>query len=107
MIKTIQQIDFDEIFFFAEKEYGINWNTCNDIFFGNSIDYNNVTDFEYIEWQCYMGFWKDESSFDIKASSFTKEEVLGMTSPEQSYLIVAAYLESLGFKGSMIQIDSR
>ena len=104
-MKSVKQIEFDEIFYFAEKKYGIGWNPCNDIFFGNALDYGSVSDF--CDWGAYIDpkvFGDDKNK---KASSFTKEEVLDMSDHDQSYVITAAYLESIGLEDDEIQVDCR
>jgi hypothetical protein len=105
-MKIIKQIDFSDIFIFAEKEYGISWNSCNDLFFNDPLTYKSVTDFYFEEWQGYTSFWKDESSFEIKAQDFSKEEVLEMDETSKAYTIMAAYCEQLGITDT-VQIDCR
>ena len=105
---TVIQIDFVGLFNFAKEKYDIPWNLCNTLFFKNEIlQYKSVTDFCYGEWQGYCNFWKDETSFEIKASSFLKEEVLAMEDDDKAYVILAAYIESLGITEDEIQIDCR
>ena len=36
---TRNEVDFSEIFEFADKKFGIDWNRANDMFFNNSLDY--------------------------------------------------------------------
>ena len=105
-VKTVTQVGFAEIFNFATEKYGIHWNPCNDIFFGNSLDYHSVTDWQVGDWQGYTGPLKDEMSEDANASEFTKEEVLAMKDIDKSYVILDAYFESLGVTGE-VQIDCR
>ncbi len=107
-MKIVKQIGFSAVFKFAETQYGISWNVTNDIFFHNVLSYKSVTDFYMGEWQGNTSFWKDETSFNIKASSFTKDEVLDMNDSDKANVILAAYLESLGLTGDDdIQIDCR
>ena len=34
---TRNEADFDELFYYAEEHFGINWNECNRMFFDESI----------------------------------------------------------------------
>lgn len=43
---TYNECDFSEIFRFAEKNHGISWNKCNDVFFRSLLDYEKHNDFE-------------------------------------------------------------
>lgn len=106
-MKTIKQIDFADIFAYADQYYSVSWNACNDLFFHTVLEYGSVSDFELGEWQGYCDFWKDETSFEIKASSFTKEDVKGMDDRDRATIILAAYCESEGIEDSTIQIDCR
>lgn len=42
----INKIDFSEIFHYATKKYGIQWNPCNDMFFNNSLDYKSFNEYD-------------------------------------------------------------
>lgn len=41
-IKQVTTVDFSDIFWFAEKPpHKVDWNKCNDIFFGDLLDYKS------------------------------------------------------------------
>ena len=90
-MKKVIVIDFDKIFNFAEEEYGIDWNTCNDIFFNGRFEYSKHNSVDMGDWVEYVGFEKVKDN----AHDYTKEEVLAMDDNDKSYVITAIYLESL------------
>lgn len=46
MPKQQTTVSFDEIFYYAEKRHGIQWNPCNDLFFRTEvIRYHRATSF--------------------------------------------------------------
>ena len=102
-MKTVKQIDFDEIFHYAERKYGIHWNNANDIFFNSVLKYGSVTTV-YGGDDClgYTSMYdEDKNSLD-----YTVEEVQAMNDNDKGYLIVAAYLSENNIKGE-IQVDCR
>ena len=105
----VYQVNFASIFYFAKEMYDLNWNPCNDLFFrADILDYKSVSDFLMEEWQGNCSFFTDwHEMADIKASNFTKEEVLAMDDVTKAYVIIAAYLELLGFINEDVQIDCR
>jgi hypothetical protein len=44
---TLNRCSFDEIFNFAGDVYGIDWNTANDVFYGNILTFRSFNEFEY------------------------------------------------------------
>ena len=40
------KIDFSEIFAHATKEFGIEWNPCNDLFFDTALDYKSYNEYD-------------------------------------------------------------
>jgi len=102
-MKTVVQIDFADVFHFADREYGISWNPANDVFFGHAFRYGSVTDFYPEDWDSHI----EEIEGDFKkASDVPKEIVAKMSNHDKSYVITAAYLESKNLTGE-IQIDCR
>lgn len=96
-------IDFSNIFKFAEDEYGIDWNTANDIFFNGRLEYTKHTSVDMGDWLEYIDLNIEEKE---KAGDYTKEEVLAMSDNDKSYVITGAYLESLEIEdGADILID--
>ncbi len=35
------EVDFSDIFSYAEKKFGVGWNPANDMFFGHSLTYKS------------------------------------------------------------------
>jgi hypothetical protein len=102
-MKKVTVIDFAQIFKFAEEQYGIDWNSANDIFFNGRLEYTKHTSVDMGDWIEYIDLNIEEKE---KAGDYTKEEVLAMTDNDKSYVITAAYLESLDIqKGEDILID--
>jgi hypothetical protein len=90
-VKKVTVIDFSKIFNFAEEQYGIDWNTANDVFFNGRLEYGKHTGVDMGDWVEYVGF----EAVKDNAHDYTKEEVLAMDDYDKSYVITAAYLESL------------
>ena len=42
---TRNEVDFSEIFDYADEKFGIDWDRANDMFFGNSLDYKSHNEF--------------------------------------------------------------
>ena len=104
-MKTKLVVEFSNIFWFAEEHYGIDWNTCNDIFFNGRLEYTKHTSVDMGDWVEYVSFYDDDGVKD-KAGDYTKEEVLAMNDNDKSYVITAAYLEFLNIKdGREILVD--
>lgn len=92
MFKNRQVYNFSPIFKYAEKHYEIGWNQANDIFFGNVLEYGKYTDVYPFDWASYID---QEDNHRSKALDYTAEEVLAMSKSDQSYIILAAYFESV------------
>jgi len=102
-MKNKYVIDFSDIFKFAEKQYGIEWNHANDIFFNGRLEYTKHTSVDMGDWVEYIN---EKTEIKDKAGDYTKEEVLAMDDNDKSYLITAAYLETQDLKdGDEILID--
>jgi len=101
-MKSRKIFDFGEIFHFAEKNYGIGWNPCNRVFFGNSLEYGKHTTVYPGEWGAYINL---NIELKEKASDYTREEVEKMNDIDKSYIILAAYFESLGVKDDEVLVD--
>lgn len=43
---SFTQVDFSEIFYYAEEKFDIGWNACNDLFFNKSLTYKSYDEFE-------------------------------------------------------------
>jgi hypothetical protein len=101
-VKKVIVIEFSNIFDFAEEQYGIDWNTCNDIFFNGRFEYTKHNSVGMGDWVEYVSF--EEVKDNVQ--DYTKEEILAMDDYDKSYVITAIYLESLGIhKGEDILID--
>lgn len=102
-MKTLKIFNFDDIFRFADKHYGIHWNTCNDVFFGNSLEYQRHSTVYPGDWAAYVDLKMEPCK--AKASDYTKEEVEAMTNLDKSYVILSAYFESLNITDSEVLVD--
>jgi len=101
-MKTVKQIEFSEIFHYAEK-YGVGWNEANDLFFNDPLQYGSVTDlYGGDDWRGYTSFWEG----DQKALDFTVEEVQAMDDTDKARVIIGAFLNENNIKGD-IQVDCR
>jgi hypothetical protein len=103
MFKNRKIFNFAEIFNYAEKQYGINWNPCNDVFFGNSLEYGKHTEVYPADWSAYTSF--SDVMVRPRASNYTRKEVECMTDCDKSYVILSAYFESLGVTDSVVLVD--
>ena len=101
-MKTLKIFEFDEIFHYAENEYGIDWNTCNDVFFGNSLEYQRHTTVYPADWAAYIDLKLEVKD---KASDYTKDEVNAMTGNDKSYVILSAYFESINVTDGEVLVD--
>ncbi len=101
-MKTLTVVDFSDIFNFATKHYGIGWNECNDVFFGNSLEYGKHTTAYPSDWPEYIDL---KIELKDKASDYTKEEVEQMSDVDKSYVILSAYFESLNISESEVLVD--
>ena len=60
----ITMIDTYELFSFAEKNFRIQWNPCNDLFFRSEVDkYKNYTEFELGEPLEYISSESDNKDY--------------------------------------------
>jgi len=102
-MKRLKIFDFADVFKFAEDNYGIGWNESNNVFFGNSLDYQRHTSVYPGDWGGYVSF--EDDYIKDKASEYTKEEVAKMSDVDKSYVVLEAYLESLGITDDEVLID--
>ena len=82
---TRTEVDFSEIFEFAEKDHGIKWNAANDLFFRNEVlRYQRHDDLtlEDIEWElCEEGFAAEgdvKKAFEILLDFMKKKNLKEM-----------------------------
>lgn len=113
-MKTKQIQDFDAIFNFAYKKYGISWNEANDVFFDNAFDYGKMSEAKLgLEIFAYLGTKEisEKLVFDLDkkideigkvTGLFTKEEVLSLSDYEKSLIITAEYFESINATGEVL-----
>jgi hypothetical protein len=99
--KTYKVFDFSDIFDYAGKEYGISWNECNKVFFGNSLEYQRHTKVYPSDWAAYA----DPDIIKDKPSDYSKEEVAAMCDLDKSYVILSAYFESLNITDGEVLVD--
>lgn len=87
---------FTEIFMFAEDEFGIGWNPCNDLFFNGPIEYRNVTNLDIDEMVEYLSGDIVNDNYDLPKpfSEYTKDEILEMDDKDKAYFIIAKFMIS-------------
>lgn len=86
--KVINETDFSEIFHFAEKEFGIGWNPCNDLFFGGPLTYQSFDDRELDELIEYT----DEAGSGREIADYSKEEILKMRDNDKAWFILGKFM---------------
>ena len=101
-MKTLKVFNFADIFHFAEKQYGIEWNKCNDVFFNGSLEYSKHCTVYPSDWSAYIDL---ELESKDNASDYTSEEVEAMTDCDKSYVILSAYFESLNISDDEVLVD--
>ena len=101
-MKTLKVFDFADVFHFAEKHYGIDWNSCNDVFFNNSVEYGKHSNVYPSDWAAYIDL---ELIKKDNASDYTSNEVEAMTDCDKSYVILSAYFESLNISADEVLVD--
>ena len=85
----MNRVGFDEIFYFAEAEYGIGWNAANDVFFHNALTYGSYDEYEKDD---VIHFADISLQKGKTIENVTKEEILESTKRDQSYLIIGKYM---------------
>lgn len=78
------ECDFSDVFHYAEKEFGIHWNTCNDIFFRE----------ELLNYKSYDDLYLDELEGNLEDTEYpiTDENVKKGTE------VLISYMKSLKVK---------
>ena len=77
--------DFCEIFNYAEREFGIGWNPCNDLFFNdNALTYKSYNEYNVDE--ILENFAEGEQEI------FTKEEIHNMSDTKKTYAIIHHFM---------------
>ncbi len=106
MIK-VHEVDFSEIFGFAEKEYGISWNSANDLFFNKAFAYGGLCKIAYGDFLESLDEEQYDSLVNNKETSFldvvSKEEV--EASEDKARLITAHFLCVNGMKRSPVLLS--
>ena len=92
--RTTTIVCFSEIFNFAEAEFGIPWNPCNDLFFGTAFEYKQCQ-----EW------YAEELPDGYKTMS--KEEVLALEDYDKAHVITELFMISEGLQDQDVSIDSQ
>lgn len=115
--KEIVEFCFSRIFRFAEENYGIHWNTANNIFFDKVLQYGTIhrirpTDiFDYIEYfSDHYDEYYDSKYQQIKPRSYKdipREYIDSAADTEKAYIIFLAFIEENDIKHEMfINCDS-
>ena len=89
-MSKVTHIPFDDVFYFAEREFGIGWNDSNDLFFNNAFTYREIDYFEV-----------EDHYLDL-----TKKEINELPNLQKANAITSMYIDSLGIKGD-VYIDSK
>ena len=96
-MKSVKMVGFEEIFRFAEKEFGIHWNPANDLFFNTIFAYRSCTLIYTCDLACDISYFKYANTIakikKCKASIVPREEFDKMTDREKAKLIVMLYCE--------------
>lgn len=58
---TRNEVDFSEIFEFAEEKFNVGWNRANDMFFNHSLNYKSHNEYSLDE--C-LDFIDEDKTFD-------------------------------------------
>ena len=99
-MKKTKVHDFADIFRYAEEHYDIGWNRCNQVFFGNSLEYGKHTPWYAGDWMGQVGF--SDVMLKPLASNYNKREVFAMSNLDKSYVILDAYFESINETGEVL-----
>ncbi len=78
---------FSEIFHYAEKEFGIGWNPCNDLFFDNALDYKSYNEFHVGDILLYLELDDDNGNRNL-----SKEEIMELDDYEKSHAIIHHFM---------------
>jgi hypothetical protein len=69
--QKINKVGFDDIFYYAEKKFGVTWNRANDMFFNHSLDYHSYNEYsvgevgDYTEGKPYEELTESEKGYFI------------------------------------------
>jgi hypothetical protein len=91
--------DFSALFFYADKEFGIDWNSANDLFFNTILPYRSFTDI-YLSDLC--------DGFDLPEGQDPQSFMEGLQITEnmepevKARVIAGKFLISLGLTKLMI-----
>ena len=88
---TVNKVNFSEIFHYAEKEYGIGWNPCNDLFFKEGVlTYRNVDTIYFDERVLDCFYPQDITKEDF--AKLTKEEILEFKGNKLAWCIIGKFM---------------
>jgi hypothetical protein len=99
-------LSFPDIFHFASSNYGIHWNTANDLFFHTIFRINNVTTIYTLDLSCDISIFDGIPFKKRKASDITMEVFSTLTNREKAKLILMRYCEVKRIKRDFL-VDSR
>ena len=90
----MKKLDFSDLFNWVTENYGIEWNECNDVFFGNSLTFGS-----YDEVCCGDGIsYTDIYDIGKESWDLTKEEVMALSPSDRGYVLIDIYLKEKGIE---------
>ena len=103
--RTIHDCRFDEIFYFAEKKYGIDWNTANDMFFRTGlIKFNEIYEVQPAEQPSYIEYMYENKL--NKSSDVPREVFDTLEKIDKARVILLAFGEAHGVTHDLL-VNSR
>lgn len=91
-MKSEKTVNFSEIFEFAEKEFQVDWNQANDLFFNNVLEYKSFNRF-------YLGDLEGEveciQEEEIKNDKYLNKKV-------KPYQILIAFMKEHNLKEMLV-----
>ena len=102
--KRVLIIEFSDIFRYAEKEFGIHWNPCNDLFFDNVFEYRNLTKIYTIDLICDIEYFLDKE--DYPKPDLPKEIYDTLSARNRGRYILYSFCYANGIKEDF-EVDSR
>lgn len=88
---TRNEVDFAEIFFYAEEKFGVDWNRANDMFFDNSLKYKSHNEFVRGELGIHIELTKEqEEAFD--KGETPKIDFHELSEEDKGYYIIEQFM---------------
>jgi hypothetical protein len=104
-MKSVKMVNFSDIFYFAEKEYQIHWNTANNLFFRNDVfEYGSVKNIYPGDARAW--FRDIDAPKGFKSSDIPKERFVQLCDSDKAWIILLAYCEKNKIKHDFM-VDAR